>query len=100
MRSRENAAESSFGARRERASSRAGITVPGFEPRAINMGRRIADDDEDEEDDEDDEDDDDGYVPRFRLAPLLFSTRRVAHVACIQPAEKLAVRPVTSGCRL
>jgi len=57
------------------------------------MGRRIADDDDDddEDDDEDDDDedeDDDGYVPRFRLAPLLFSTRRVAHIAAVSSRQK------------
>lgn len=60
-----------------------------FEPRswrAINMGRRIVDDD-------------DGYVPRFRLAPLLFSTRRVAHAGSIHSGEKLGVRSVTSSLR-
>jgi len=47
------------------------------------MGRRIADD----------EDDDDGYVPRFRRCYFQLAASRT-------PAEKLAVRPVTSGCRL
>lgn len=65
--------------RRESPSYRASVTILDFEPRsrrAINMGRRTVDDD-------------DGYVPRFRLAPLLFSTRRVAHVGCSRFGRKI-----------
>lgn len=61
---------------------------PDFEPRSwrvINMGRRIADDN-------------DGYVPRFRLAPLLFSTRVASSTLAVSTRKKLGVRSVTSGC--
>lgn len=71
--------------RRESSSYRAGITIPDFEPRswrAINMGRRTADDD-------------DGYVPRFRLAPLLFSTR----TRWLYPVGRKIRHPLSSsGC--
>lgn len=67
-------------ATREPFVSRVGIMVPDFEPcarswRAINMGRRIADDD-------------DGYVPRFRLRACYYFRLAATRKSTVSTREK------------